>query len=1018
MVSYRTLVFAFAGRWLALLLALLLGLAGGLATAQTPGQTPAQTRLREALRRACTDTARCRLYLALAEEAEAPDSSVYYYRRSLAGATRALPAAPAALRGPLRGAQAEALAQLGRAHYFFNRVDSATACLERAATLWHGLHDGPREIPVLSSLASIYFSSNDHRRVLATNQRGLRLLDHLPPTAAAGRAASDFLCDAALYYSSQHDDATAERYCRRGLRLLEQSADTLGMASVLMALATAELNQGRLPTAEAHAARAARLADRRGEVFEQLPAYGVLGKVQLARGELLAARQSFGRVLALDRSGLGAVAAVGKALLNMADVEQRLNHPARALAYAARAEAAMGPQKVLFMTTNVARVRAASYAALGQPGPALANYKNYIAGRDSLSTEATRRAALVQRLTDENQHHEAALRASQRRRQAAAEAEINRQKTLRWTGLGGAAGLLLLLLGFGRWQRARQRAVQALEARRLADLQALDRLKTTFFTNVSHEFRTPLTLILGPAETLAADPSPAVRAQGSLVRRNARKLLRLVTQLLDLSKLEAGALRLRPTAGDAAQATRQAVGQFASLADGNGVALLAEVPPGPLPLVFDAAKLEEMLDNLLANALRLTPAGGRVRVAVAATPATATAPAGVRFAVADTGPGIAPEHLARLFERFYQVPGGGEAHAGTGLGLALVRELAALHGGTAAVESTAGQGTTFSVWLPQGLAAAAEPAAASAAVAPSGSEPHQPANPPTRQSTTPPLHQPADDAPLVLLVEDNADVRAFVRATLAPAGYRLLEAPGGDSGLALARAEVPDLIVSDVMMPGLSGYELCAALKSAEATSHIPVVLLTARASADDKLEGLETGADAYLAKPFNPRELQAQVRNLLALRQRVQQRFGRAPAVLLAAAETAPPAAPPANPLADPAALAALPPLDQQFLRRVAALLDQHLADEGFGVDQLSEALALSRTQVNRKLKALTGQSPGDLLRRTRLALARHLLQTQPLTVGEVAFRVGYGSPSHFSTAFVRQFGLVPSAVQRPAAP
>ena len=426
-----------------------------------------------------------------------------------------------------------------------------------------------------------------------------------------------------------------------------------------------------------------------------------------------------------------------------------------------------------------------------------------------------------------------------------------------------------------------------------------------------------------------------------------------------------------------------------------------------------------MLDNLLANALRLTPTGGRVQVSVTATAPDAQAPlGGVAWTVADTGPGIAPENLPRLFERFYQVPEGGEAHAGTGLGLALVRELAALHGGTATVASAPGRGTTFRIWLPQGLV----PMAAEAATALGSPEPHQPTTPPIHQSTTPSLHQstPDDDAPLVLLVEDNADVRAFVRATLAPAGYRLLEAPGGESGLALARAEVPDLVVSDVMMPGLDGYQVCAALKADAATSHIPVVLLTARASPDDKLAGLETGADAYLAKPFNPRELQAQVRNLLALCQSVQARFGGAAAASETAAvasetaaATADTTAAPANFLADPTALAALAPLYRWFMEKVLALFDAHLADEAFGVDQLAEALHLSRTQVQRKLKALTGQAPGELLRRTRLAHARHLLQTQPLTVAEVSYRVGFGSPSHFSTAFSRQFGYAPSAAR-----
>ena len=541
-------------------------------------------------------------------------------------------------------------------------------------------------------------------------------------------------------------------------------------------------------------------------------------------------------------------------------------------------------------------------------------------------------------------------------------------------------------------------------------LKSLDELKTNFFTNISHEFRTPLTLILGPAEELATEaPDTITRNKSELIRRNAQRLLRLINQLLDLSKLEAGAMQLLPERNDLAAFARQMAATFASMAEARGITFRA-AGPSQLPFVFDEPKLDVVLTNLLSNALRFTPAGGTVELSWREVPAVGATPAGVEMLVRDTGPGVAPAQRPHLFDRFYQgtTPAMPGTQPGTGVGLALVKELTELHQGKVALISPPGEGATFRVWLPRGLQPVPSQATgpASADVAPS-QRPELEALAASPEPTAPVVDPEAD---LILCIEDNEDVRTFIRSSLAPAGYRLLEAPDGLRGVEMALEHVPDLIVSDVMMPGLDGYGVVRQLKAHPATSHVPLVLLTAKSASNDRLEGLETGADAYVGKPFAARELRAQVRNLLALRTRTRAQTLAAQHAETAGAGSANEALPEA-PAPPPPLLSAI---DRTFLNRVAAAVADNLDNGEFDVEQLSSAVALSRTQVHRKLRALTGQSPAEYIRTERLQVARELLRAQAGTVAEICYRVGFNSPAHFSTAFSRQFGYPPSEAAR----
>ena len=530
-------------------------------------------------------------------------------------------------------------------------------------------------------------------------------------------------------------------------------------------------------------------------------------------------------------------------------------------------------------------------------------------------------------------------------------------------------------------------------------LRELDGFKSRFFTNLTHEFRTPLTLILGPAEQMLEQTTDSrTRQQVGLIQRNGGRLLRLINQLLDLSKVEAGRMKLTLTPGELVGFVRATVLSFESLANQQGINLRVETAQARLQTAFDHDVLEKILYNLLSNALKFTPNGGQVSVVLNTNEDT------VQLTVQDSGAGIPAATLPYVFDRFYQ----SSAHTdecsmpdhrpqeGTGIGLALTKELVELHGGTIQLTSQKGIGTTVTVRLPVLNTPPTPPLKKGEGLSSIDEQRYDLKSPvPFFQGDGTGVG--LSDAPLLLLIEDNDDVRAFIRSSL-HGSYRIIEAPGGEAGVRLAQQQVPDLVVTDLMMPGINGYQVCATLKQDERTSHIPVIMLTAKADLDSRLEGLATGADSYLAKPFSGRELLAQVGNLIVGRRQLRDYYGRAGTGLW------------------PTGTTTLPSMEQVFLDRVRSAIETNLADEQYSLDRLSDDLGMSRTQLHRKLKALTDQSPGDLLRLARLQRAHGLLRANVGTVADVAYQVGFGNPANFATSFSRQFGYAPSETRKKA--
>jgi two-component system, sensor histidine kinase ChiS len=515
-------------------------------------------------------------------------------------------------------------------------------------------------------------------------------------------------------------------------------------------------------------------------------------------------------------------------------------------------------------------------------------------------------------------------------------------------------------------------------------LRNLDQLKSHFFANISHEFRTPLTLIIGQIETLLDSEEDRNRKKKlASVNSNAEQLLALINQLLDLSKLEAGKMELYPEKQNLVSFLKNQLFSFESLSDAKNIVLNFSSSRTIIPVNFDAEKMERVFINLFSNAIKFTDPGGRIDVAVEIPESDS-----VEIRVKDSGIGIEKDRLPYVFDRFYQVdPTNTRDYDGTGIGLSLVNELIALHNGTIEAKSKVGVGSEFIIRLPF-----------------DGND-ASPENDPVKKEQVP-IEADSSSKPLpdfelvlsehdeiILIVEDNRDVRTFIREQLSEE-YKILEAANGREGIAVSLATIPDLIITDLMMPEMDGYEFSEKIRSDEKTSHIPIIMLTAKAGLDPKIEGLEAGIDAYLNKPFHVKELRTTVRTLIQQRKTLKKQFSNAtyfkPSVI---AKTS---------------------VDQSFLGKAIEMIDTHICEEDFRVEHFAESLNMSVSQLNRKLNALVGQPAGNFIRSVRLQRSAELLNQTGKTIAEICYEVGFNDHAYFSRAFKKQFGKSPSAFRK----
>ena len=550
---------------------------------------------------------------------------------------------------------------------------------------------------------------------------------------------------------------------------------------------------------------------------------------------------------------------------------------------------------------------------------------------------------------------------------------------------------LTILLFIRRYELNRVRLKNQLELEKSESnsLRELDQLKSRFFANISHEFRTPLTLILGQIESVISS-NIDIKEKGKLqvANRNSQRLLTLINQLLDISKIESGSMKLNAEQHNIVSFLKSLFYSFELIAESKKIHLKFDSESENIPVVYDSDKMEKIFYNLYSNAFKFTPERGEIKTTLRIFDSI------LEIRIKDTGIGIPEDRIKNIFNRFYQVDSSTTRnYEGTGIGLSLARELIELHNGKINVISKTSEGSEFIISFPLNNMnfEARQYAKVSANRSSSVQSYIEPEEDSGKQVFTKPLSQ--DEEKIILCVEDSADIRSYVCEQMENE-YKVLEASNGEEGIIIAKDNIPNLIITDIMMPKLNGYEFCQAIRADEKTSHIPIIMLTAKAGLDDKIEGLETGADAYITKPFSAKELKVRVKNLINQREQLRKRFSKSTII-------------------KPAEVSAVS-VDQEYLRKVIKIIEANFENENFSSERLASEVNMSLSQLNRKLNALIDQPAGQLIRSLRLQRAADLLKQNAGNITEISFMVGFNDHGYFSKLFRKQFGCSPTEYKK----
>jgi signal transduction histidine kinase/DNA-binding response OmpR family regulator len=851
------------------------------------------------------------------------------------------------------------ISKIGSIYSFCSQYDKAMEEYLSALKIYESINDHRYIGICYSNIASIYSCQKNHKKALEYHKKALNILK--------GYGSFNDYLNIAIDYSEMGEYNTSLLYYDSIVHVLNQVNDIENLSIVYLDL---------------------------GNTYTSLKNYNKSKQY---------CRASYSLALKTGKN-----TNLISACINMAESYIKLNQPDSAIILLEKNVGILNQTKSYNLFKEYYKNLSAAYEKKDETGIALKYYKMFKSAGDSLTEELSK-----QRLYELQTSFEVNRKDEEigllNKENLLKSAQLSKQRTIiALVLLSTFLAIILAIISYNRFRLKRKLAnilenknkeIEQQQQEILAmndmlekqneDLQEMDNIKSRFFTNISHEFRTPLSLIIGPLATMqdkAKDPE--TKREYGLMLKHAHSLLNLINQLLDLSRLQRASLKLQLSCSDINTFLCTLIDSFSSRAAELAITLNYHSTPWPLLVWFDKDKLGKIMVNLLSNALKHTPKKGFIEVSLAGIEEQ---PGYIEITVRDNGIGIEAYELKNIFEPFYQSEVTiNRKIEGSGIGLALAKELVELHGGTIIVSSEAGKGAEFKIRIAVNkdhlpLAGILQDNAEAPVVSIDFHSEVELENTPASKAET----KINKDKTTILVVEDNDDMRGYITKNLLQ-DYQILEATNGKEGYDKALESSPDLIIADVMMPVMDGYEMTRLIKNDPLTCHIPVIMLTAKASEESKMEGLESAADDYITKPFNIKELSLRINNAITSRQKLRDKFRKCITV-------------------NPSEVTATS-LDEQFLTKALQIIENHLTESEFSSDDFCKEIGISKTHVYRKLKALTNQSFTEFVRAIRLKRAASLLSMKSGNLTEIAYQTGFTNLSYFSRSFKEHFGVNPS--------
>ena len=864
---------------------------------------------------------------------------------------------------------------------------------QKALEIARDLKRRDNEAFMLALIGYVHRDQGNFTKAIESNQEALRIRQEI----GNKRLVANSLSNLAQIYHMLQDYEQSTSYLQQVLDTAIVLGEEALQASTRLKIGNDQKLTGQFDEALVNVRYALEYRKANGPERQINIPYQYLGSIFLAKNQLDSAYHYLNQGLEYSKKYADAKVQ-SLCLVDLGKIDQRRGQIGQAVARWEEARDILPDNTFTQEEASIAEALYEGYKAQNQSAKALFQLERFKLLQDSLFGDANTKALARMELRNEFEQEKQELAFAQEKAILAKDAQLRRQRSFQWI-----SALALLIAGIFitiilRYYRMRQLANEELQKlnkeilQQKEELEDLSQVKSRFFTNISHELRTPLTIIGGMVDQIRKQPQQWLDKGLTMIERNNANLLRLVNQILDLRKLESGNLVLELTHGDIISYLRYIVESFQSYAESKRIRLHFLDYSKQVEMDYDPEKVLQIMSNLLSNAIKFTPEGGEVYLSVNEEQEGQNETNRLLIMVKDTGIGIPKEKQAHIFDRFYQVDDSATREGeGTGIGLALTKELIHLMKGEIEVQSREGQGSTFLLKLPiESKLAATSSKIEMPSSAAQISFPTVSADQVTKQIEEELINSPIDsEQDHLLIIEDNPDVVDYLKAIIGNA-YQISVARNGEEGIQKAFSEIPDVIISDVMMPIKDGFEVCDTLKQDERTSHIPIVLLTAKVDQDSKMKGLRRGADDYLAKPFNEKELDLRLQNLLAIRQTLKQRYQNLEFTPVAEEDHA-------------------LQLEDSFISKLKAVIEDRLEDPDMSLPEVCKEMGMSRSQLYKKVKALTNSTTTQIIRSIRLHKAKELLQDTDRSIYEVAYDVGFKDPAYFSRTFSEEFGMSP---------